>query len=301
MADRFVTGDTVTLSNTFKVAGVATDPTTTTLITTEPGGTATTYTAGVLTHSSTGAFSIDLVTTTTGVWSFKWTGTGAAADVADGTFTVWPVTDSIDVLTLSEAKQALGLASTDTNLDDYLRTLVTAVSAQLDEMCGPVRNRTVTGELHDGGTSRVCLRKRPVYSITTVTEYNNTSATVLTAESNTTKSATDYIHDGTFTRLSSGVVVRRNSNTDDLFPSGRRNVVVTYIAGRSATTEGVPAKFKQAASLMLRNVWIAEQASGTETFGDFTNEPLNPILGPGRLNKVVALLENEIVDGIGTL
>lgn len=301
MADRFVTGDTVTLSNTFKVAGVATDPTTTTLLTTEPGGTSTTYTAGVLTHSTTGVYATNLVVTTTGVWSFRWTGTGAAADVADGTFTVWPVTDPIDVLTLGEAKAALSLSATDTGSDDYLRALITAVSAQLDQMCGPVRTRSTT-ELHDGGTDRVHLRQRPVYSLTSVIEYDGTTATTLTAESNTSKTASDYLHDGTAGRLASGTLIRRSSNTDGVFPSGRRNVSVTFLAGRAASTDGVPAKFKQAAVMMLRNVWVAEQASGSETFGSFTdNQGFNPLLGPGRLNKVMALLENELVDGVAVL
>ena len=55
MSDRFVTGDTVTLSNTFKVSGTATDPSTITLVITDPAGTATTYTyaGGTVTKSST--------------------------------------------------------------------------------------------------------------------------------------------------------------------------------------------------------------------------------------------------------
>ena len=41
MADRFVVGDTVTLTNTFKVSGAATDPTAVSLAVTTPDGTAT--------------------------------------------------------------------------------------------------------------------------------------------------------------------------------------------------------------------------------------------------------------------
>ena len=39
MADRFVVGDTVTLTNTFKVSGTATDPTAISLAVTTPDGT----------------------------------------------------------------------------------------------------------------------------------------------------------------------------------------------------------------------------------------------------------------------
>lgn len=302
MADRFVTGDTVTLTNTFKVSGTATDPTTVALAVTDPAGTTTTFTyaGGTITKSATGVYYKNVTASAAGVWSFTWTGTGAAADVATDSFTVWSDPQSVDVLTLGEAKSALGLSSTDTNADDTIRALITAVSAQLDQMCGPVRTRTVT-ELHDGGCAAVHLRQRPVYSITSVTEYAGTTATTLTAESNTAKSAANYLHDGTFGRLASGSLIRRANNCDSVFEPGRRNVAVVYVAGRAANTDGVPAKFKQAAAMMLRNLWVAEQASGSETFGPFDAQAVNPLLGPGRLNKVVAMLENELVDGVALL
>lgn len=301
MADRFVLGDTVTLTNTFAVSGTATDPTTVSLVVTDPAGTATTYTyaGATITKTATGVYTKNVTASTAGMWSYAWTGTGTAADVSSGSFTVWAINDTVDVLTISEARQAVGLTSDES--DDRLKTLITAVSTQLDEMCGPVRTRTVTDELHDGGRHEILLRKLPVYSITTVTEYDNTTATTLTAETNATKASTNYMHAGTAGRLSSGRVFRRNNNGDDTFAPGRRNVTVTYVAGRAASTDGVPAKFKQAAAMMLRNVWVSEAASGSETFGAFTDQAPNPLLGPGRLNKVVALLEGELLDGVALL
>jgi hypothetical protein len=50
--------------------------------------------------------------------------------------------------------------------------------------------------------------------------------------------------------------------------------------------------------MMLRNVWVAEMASGTETFAAFATQEFNPLLGPGMLNKVAALLEGEMADGV---
>ena len=52
MADRLVVGDTVTLTNTFKVSGTATDPTTISLVVTDPAGTATTYTYAAATKAA---------------------------------------------------------------------------------------------------------------------------------------------------------------------------------------------------------------------------------------------------------
>lgn len=307
MAERFVVGDTVTLTNTFKVSGTATDPSTVSLVVTDPAGTATTYTyaGATITKSSTGVYTKNITASTAGLWAYTWTGTGTAADVESGTFEVHAVqpttAGSTDVLTFLEAKRAVNLDTTNTDGSELLTTLITAVSTQLDELCGPVVNRTITTETHDGGSTMILLRYLPVSSITTVTEYSGTIATTLTAETNTTKTTSNYLHVGTTGRLASGRVVRRSNNCDATFAIGRRNIEVTYVAGRAATTAAVPAKFKQAAAMMLRNVWVSEQASGSETFGAFTDQAPNPLLGPGLLNKVVALLEGEMLPGVALL
>ena len=191
-----------------------------------------------------------------------------------------------DVLTDTEARAALGLdAST-----PYMTALVSAVSAQLDEMCGPIVQRTITSESHDGGDDEIYLRVRPVVSVTAAVEYRNTVAQTLSEETNTSKSGYDYLLEAQW-----GVLRRRSSNWDAPFPTGRRNIVVTYVAGRYADTASVGAKFKQAAALMLRNVWVSEQATGSETFGALSDpNSFNPLLGPGMLNKVAALLAGEM-------
>lgn len=206
--------------------------------------------------------------------------------------------DTLDVLTIAEARTALGLTGT-TASDTPLALAVTAVSRQVDELCGPVVKRTHTAETHDGGGYTIRLRHRPVHTVTTVTEYDGTTATTLTAESNTAKPASGYLHDGRTATLNSGLIRRRASNADITFAEGRRNIAVTYDAGRAATTADADAKFKEAAAMMLRNVWTAEMASGSETFGAFTDQQFNPLLGPGLLNKVVAILQGEIIDGTG--
>ncbi len=204
---------------------------------------------------------------------------------------------TLDVLSEAESLAAVNASATTATLTN----LVTAVSQQLDKLCGPVVVRTITSELHDGGRPTILLRNLPVSSITTVTEYDGTTATTLTAETNATKTTSNYLHLGTVGALSSGRIVRRSNNDDYVFPAGRRNVEVTYVAGRAATTSAVDAKFKQAAAMMLRNVWVSEQASGSETFGAFTDQAPNPLLGPGLLNKVAALLDGEMLPGVALL
>lgn len=205
--------------------------------------------------------------------------------------------DTLDVISLAEAKTALNIATGVTTWDTPLAQAITAISRQLDDLCGPIVNRTVTDELHDGGDWTIRLRKRPVASITTVTEYDGTNGTTLTAETNAAKATSNYLHDGTFGTITSGLLRRRDTDSDAWFEPGRRNIAVTYVAGRAANTAAVDAKFKQAAVMMLRNIWTAEMASGTDTFGAFTDPTFNPLLGPGMLNKVAALLDGETIDG----
>lgn len=203
--------------------------------------------------------------------------------------------DTLDVITLTEAKTATGI--TTTTWDTPLAQAVTAISRQLDTLCGPIVNRTITNETHSGGHWTIQLRHRPVASITTVTEYDGTNARTLTAETNAAKPTDAYLHDGTLGTLRSGLLRRRSNDTDEWFEPGRRNIEVTYVAGRAANTAAVSARFKQAAVMMLRNIWTAEMASGTDTFGAFAEQQLNPLLGPGMLNKVAALLDGDIIEG----
>lgn len=190
-----------------------------------------------------------------------------------------------DVLTAAEARQVVGVDDTPA----VLTLLLSAVSDQLDQMCGPVVQRTITAEMHNGGSATIFLIYRPVSSVTSVTEYTGTSAQALAAESNTAKTGFDYMFEP-----QSGVLRRRSSNSDACFAAGRGNVTVTYVAGRYASTDAVGAKWKEAAALMLRHLWTSEMASGSETFGAFTDIP-NPLLGPGMLNKVASLLSGEML------
>lgn len=169
---------------------------------------------------------------------------------------------TLDVLTLAEAKAALNLSGT-TAHDAELPGWITAVSLRFDELIGPVVRRTVTAEKHNGGDQRIFLRNHPNTSITSITEYAGTVATVLTAETIASKPADaylveDYEPDPT---LLSNIVWRRSSDADSSFPLGRKNVEVTYVAGRFADTASCDERAKKAAALMLINLWRSQQDS----------------------------------------
>lgn len=305
MAERLVSGDTVTLTNVFAVDDVATDPTTVTVTVTDPDGVATTntYGDGTLTKTATGTYQLLKVCTTVGLWSYQWSGTGGGADIEAGQFEIVPVpaptADTLDVLSLLEAKHELGIGPTDPIKDSTLARKITAVSRRLDQAVGPIVRRTITGEVHEGGCDWIQLRHRPVFSITTVTEYDATTATVLTAEDYDTQPTDSYLAQRwpTSTATYNGVIIRRSSGATARFPVGPEAVRVTYVAGRYATTATVDPVFKEAAAVMLKNAWRTQEAA-VQALGEF-DVPAQNFPTFGIPNYVRDLLADEWVERPG--
>lgn len=197
--------------------------------------------------------------------------------------------DTLDLITLAEARLALNLQSADTSQDTELASYITAVSRRLDDLCGAIVKRTITAEEYPGGGWRIVLRYAPISksgatTITTVTEYTSGTARVLTAEAVGTSTSYDYAFDAT-----TGTLTRRAVWTDASFAPQR--VVVTYSAGRYANTASVDPKFKQAAAMMLSHLWTREQGTGgSATFGpqDFSTTPTFSVP-----NAVLELLADE--------
>jgi hypothetical protein len=165
--------------------------------------------------------------------------------------------DTLDVVTLAEFEADLG------DVDDTLAAAyITSVSRLLDKVCGPIVQRTITDEVHDGGSNMIMLSEWPVASVTSVVEYQGHTAVTLTEEAVTTSPANGFLCE-----FDNGEVFRRAGKRDWTFYRGRRNILVTYVAGRYATTATVDARFKRAALITLRNLWSREQGMGTVTFG----------------------------------
>lgn len=163
-----------------------------------------------------------------------------------------------DVLTLDEAKTALNLTGTAKH-DAELPAWVTAVSRRLDRAVGPIVRREVT-EVLSGGGDVIHTRLYPVSSYTSVTEYSDTTGTVLTVETNLSKPNAAYLpypYSGNPT-LFNGRLRRRGGGSDVRFTSGDSNVAVVYVAGRFATTGAVDEIYKTAARIMLQNLWSAQ-------------------------------------------
>lgn len=170
--------------------------------------------------------------------------------------------DALDLLTLAEAKTAVNLTGA-TTYDVELAAWVTAVARRLDKAVGPVVQRTVTAELHDGGHEYVYTVLYPVTSFTTVKEYADTTLTTLTRETNVTKPDSAYLIEPykADPTLFSGKVRRRGGGSDVCFATGDQNVELTYVAGRAASTSAVDELFKNAARLFLQHLWNANRPS----------------------------------------
>lgn len=170
-------------------------------------------------------------------------------------------TDTLDVLTEREARDAIGGMAAPSVKDDELSRVNTAVARRLDRLVGPVVRRTVTAELQRGGTRTVWLRQAPAYAISSITEYDGATSQTLSAETlGAASPANGYLaerHASDPTYLS-GRIVRRSSGNEDVFWP---HVSITYTAGRYADTASVDERFKKAASLMLANLWRASSPS----------------------------------------
>jgi len=170
-----------------------------------------------------------------------------------------------DIISLTEAKHEIGGLSS--NLDDtLLAAYISAVSEHIDRLVGPVVNRTITGETHDtNGERELFLRSTPVSSITTCTEYLlGGTAQTITPDTVATKNA--YGCWLNTTDAHSARLARRMNGMPTYWPVGG-TVVITYVAGRYATTAAVNELYKHAARLAVATNWSIQQGSGSATWG----------------------------------
>ena len=187
-----------------------------------------------------------------------------------------------DILSIDEARQAI--MAPDQRNDEWLALMVSAVSQRIDKITGPVVNRSVT-EYHDGGTTEILPRSRPIYSIASLVEYRWTTPITLSVETLGTAPSDAYI------LRPDGAVMRRQGGWTWQFWPGRGNIVLTYTAGRAATTAAVPETFKQAAMITVAHIWRNENGSGNTTFG--ADGPATFIASYSIPNRAMELLAGE--------
>jgi len=204
-----------------------------------------------------------------------------------------------DVLSTTEARQILGVGSSDTSKDTIITRLVTTASRRLDEAIGPVIQRSVTAEEHDGGGCTIELQWGPVSAISSVTEYQGETALVITADTPGASATDGYLAERykPDRSLLSGMLIRRISGYDSGWYAGRGNITVSYLAGRVASETQVEPRHKEAAGLILRNLWRPYENSVGST-GDY-DVPVSSMPTFALPRAVVDLLAEEMQSPVG--
>jgi hypothetical protein len=187
--------------------------------------------------------------------------------------------DLLDVVTVDECAAALNGIDVD---DGQLPRYVTAVSRRIDGVCGPVVVRDVTDERHDGGHRTVLLKQTPVLLIDDVTEHRNGVAVTIAGEEDDTLPVDGYVID-----RQTGLLYRSASGCARNWWPGLANIKVSYSAGRYTTTNDVDDRFRSAAVMMIRHLWLADQGVGSDMYGS----PTVPFAVP---NAVIDMLRDDL-------
>lgn len=186
---------------------------------------------------------------------------------------------TLDVLTFEEATAALKGVRGGSELT-RVASLLTAISRRLDDYCGPIVKRAVT-DTFVGQTRGALYLSGKAYGgvLTTVTEAYSSETPVAVV-------STDYVvDDGPTAAVSrwAGYWAPR--------------VVVTYEAGRFASTETVEPLFKEAAMMLLQHMWRPAVGARAETYelpgGGLAEVPGSRIPSFGLPNVVKDLLADE--------
>ena len=126
------------LAVAFTSGGAAADPTTVSLVVTDPSGTQTTYVVagGQITRTGTGNYTAAIsctpaITGVDGLWSYVWIGTGAVSDVQPGTWRVLSTSVGSWYIGLDEFKDRLGI--TDSADDSQAQIAIQSVSQWIND------------------------------------------------------------------------------------------------------------------------------------------------------------------------
>lgn len=284
-----------TVSNSFRVSGTLTDPTTVSLTIVDPDGTSTTYTyaAAQITRTSTGAYTkdIDCSSTQRGIWQAVWVGTGTASDVTVTSWTTYPTAVQRLYCTPEELKSRAGITNTDD--DAEILGACTAVARAIDKWCRRHffrRSRTRTLD----PTSLYLLDVPDLVSVTTLktdssgdgvyeTTWSTSDYQLLPAD------AADEAEPEPYTQIRA-IGSYSFPDISWLSQNARRNrVQVVGVWGWPAVPEAV----KEAAKILAEDTWKLKDAPfGAAGEGEFTvrvgdNRRAMKFLEPYRLNPIL--------------
>jgi hypothetical protein len=206
-----------------------------------------------VTNATTGTYTASYPTTQAGHHDVGWVATGLNACAYEDAFDV-AVPERL-IISLADARAALGKPAGDTVKDEDLRLYIMAATPIMENIIGPILQQT-QDQWYDGGSPIIMLTKTPVISVTSVTETfgANVIRTLIyqPLDGITPVDAFGYTLDS-----KSGALIRRVSGVAAPFAAGRRNVHVISQVGRVLTANQV-----LATRLVVRQLWLVSGQQG---------------------------------------
>ena len=202
----------------------------------------TTFDAAVV-STSVGIYQGAYTSTQVGTHRLRWTSIdqpNAGAFPISDTFEVWAANPRF-IISLSEARDALNLAPTNTTNDNEIRLYVATATNLIEDVLGPVMPTSVTMTF-DGGRPNLILNDTVISGVTSVA----VNGTVLNPSS--------YNVD-----LAAGIVWM----TYGTFAFGARNVSVVYTIGATKIAPNITL----AARELVRHLWQFGQQASRPAFG----------------------------------
>lgn len=221
----------------YDLDGILADPDDVSVTLTTPAGVATDL-SGSVEHPSQGVYHLDYEPAEVGNYGVYWVTTGVNAGTLEEAFNVDDLTIS-PPLSLTQVKDHLNIGVDQLTDDDEIRHFILAATGLIEGITGPLTRRPATGTFN-GGRSSVVLTQYPIVSVTSVTE-NGSPVTSYSWDADT------------------GIVTKTSGYSEATFTQGHRNVVVTYVAGRSI----VPADLQHAVLEAVRHLWETQRGKPT--------------------------------------
>jgi hypothetical protein len=246
-------GDQVRLSVNFKVNGVLTNPTGITATVRAPDGTTTNYLSGQITNDGVGLYHLDITADQPGQWTYKFVGTGAAADVGPGVFYIRPdPTSNLDpqlYVPIDSLKATLKIVGTDS--DPNLALAIEAASRAIDNATGRRFYPDTTTRYYTAGYYDTRVTLGDIQSATAVTldeDGNGTYETTWVEGTDFYLSPvnSDDVYGQPFTEM---ILLRQAGRR---FPRYDRSIKVTGTFGWSAPPPGVRQFAEILAAKLLR-------------------------------------------------
>jgi hypothetical protein len=235
-------------------------------------------------------------TDTPGIYSAEWHVTLPSGKTltspSDGYYTVavdenLTTVGGATIVSLGDAKEYLNIPATSHAHDRALIEMIVDSTGVIEDICGPVLQRSVT-EWPRGGTPYISLKAKPVISVESVTEWLGAVEYDL--------ALVDDPADGTPYSVQCqpeiGLLVRRTAGGGTQpFPDGPQSVKVVFTAGRLS----VPGSIRRGNLELLRFWWDETQeqhghggAPGQSSGDDYPSRSILGFAVPGKVREMLA-------------